>query len=100
MRLHGGGGEHHGFNAFCFNKHAQGQGVDDGGQHAHFVSVHAVEAFAHALQAAEDVSAAIDDGNLQARLGRCSYLFGIFFQPGCIQPLSGRAAEAFAREFK
>ena len=100
MRLHGGGGEDLGLYALGLDEHFEGQGVDDGGQHAHLVSVHAVEALAYALQAAEDVSASVHDGNLQAGLGRCGYFLGIFFQPDRIQALSGRAAEAFAREFQ
>ena len=91
------GGEDLGLYAFGLDEHLQGQGVDHRSQHSHLVSVHPVEAFANALQAAEDISASVYNGNLQAGLGRSRNFLGIFFQPGCIQSLSGRAAEAFAR---
>ena len=55
-------------NAFVLDEHREGEGVDDSGEHAHLVAVHAVEPLPDPLQAAEDVAAAIDDGDLEAGL--------------------------------
>jgi hypothetical protein len=88
------------FNAFVLDEHGQGQGVDDGGKHAHLVSVHTVEALSDALQATEDVAAAVDDGDLESRLrGGCDF-FGVCGQAGGLQTLSGRAAETLSAEFE
>jgi hypothetical protein len=42
------------------------EGVDDGGQHAHVVCLRAVHAARRTGEAAEDVAAADDDGDLDA----------------------------------
>ena len=70
------------------------------GEHAHLVPVHAVESLPDALQAAEDVAAAIDDGDLEAGLrGGCDFL-GISGQAFRVQTLAGGASEALAAELE
>ena len=100
MGLHGGGSKDFGLDAFGLDEHFEGKGVYDRCKHSHLVSVHSVEAFTHALQAAEDVAAAIDYGYLEAGFCCRSHLFCIFFQPLGIKAFAGGAAEAFSGEFK
>ena len=98
--FHGRSRKDLGVNAFFLDEHGEGEGVDDRGEHAHLVAVHAVEALPDALQAAEDVAAAVDDGDLEAGFRGGRDFFCVGGQAFRVQALSGRAAEAFAAEFE
>ena len=63
---HADGGEHLGGLADGFKRRRERQCINDGGEHAHLVALDAVEALRGALEAAEDVAAAHDDGYLYA----------------------------------
>ena len=58
----------------------EGEAVDDRGAHAHLVAFHAVETFAGAAEAAEDVAAADDDAHLHAHFADFANLVGIFVE--------------------
>ena len=99
-RLHRRGRKDLRLDALLLDEHRQGEGVDHRREHAHLVAVDAVEALSGALQAAEDVAAAVDDGNLQPGLrGRCDFLRRLA-EAVRIESLSGRSAEGFAAEFE
>ena len=67
--LHGDGGLDAGGNADLLKGILDGEGVDDGGQHAHVVAGSACDAELFADLPAEDVPAAEDDGHFDAHVG-------------------------------
>ena len=87
-------------NTFFLDEHGEGEGVDDRGEHAHLVAVHAVEALPDALQAPEDVAAAVDDGDLEAGLRGGRDFLGVGGQTFRVQALSCGASEALAAELE
>src|SRR3989304_2341120 len=62
------GGQHPGRHLKPFQGVLQGQGVDDGGQHAHLVGGHALEAASAGGASAEDVAAADNHADADAEL--------------------------------
>ncbi len=78
--VHGDGREHLGFLPLRLQGGGEGQRVDDGGQHSHLVTFHAVEALGCALHPAEDVAPADDDGHLHTCLHHGLYLGRVFIQ--------------------
>ena len=96
VRLHGSGRKHLGLKALAPDGAAQRQRVDDGGQHAHAVAGHAVETLAYALQAAENVASAVDDGNLVALAHGGHDLAGKTVQTLGVEALSAGPAKAFS----
>ncbi len=86
--------------AALFKRVLQGDGVDDGGEHAHVVGADAVH-FAGLLgHSAEDVASADDDGDLDAEfvdVGNFRCGFGHFF---CVQTESAGARQGFARKLE
>ena len=66
--------------AVVLQRRLQRQRVDDRGQHAHLVALHAVETLLGPGHAAEDVAAADDDAYLYAACCRRLDLLGIGLQ--------------------
>ena len=99
-RSHLRGGEHLCLDAFGAQSAAQGEGIDDCREHSHAVAGHPVVAFSYALDAAEDVAAAVYDGYLISGFDRLCNLAGEFAQALLIQALACRTSKAFAAEFE
>ncbi len=55
----------------------ESEGVYDSGKHAHLVALDAVEAFGGSRKAAEDISAADNDADLDSACRELSDLFGV-----------------------
>ena len=60
---------------------AQGQRVDDGGQHTHLVAGDTVKAAPRTAEAAENVAAADNNSHLHAAVGHFLDLSGVTHQP-------------------
>jgi hypothetical protein len=88
-RGHVDGAQHAGVHALSFQGGLQGQGVDDGGQHAHVVAGCAFHAAALPGGAAEDVAAADHDGHLGAQITHLFDLAGDGGQDGGVEALPG-----------
>ena len=78
----------------------QRQGVDDRGEHAHVVGGRAVHALGARRQAAEQVAAADDDGDLDAELLDLADLLGDLRGDRRVDPERLLAHEGFAGEFE
>ena len=98
--LHADGGQDAGLDADCAEGRAEGEGVDDGGAHAHLVAFDAVEAFLRTAEAAEDVAAADDDADLDAHVGHFLDLAGVVGETFGVDAEVLAAHEAFATEFQ
>ena len=83
-----------------FEGRLQCQGVDHRGEHAHLVTLDAVETALCPREAAEDITATDDDGYLYALLGDRFYLLGIVRQTLGINALFAFCGETLTREFK
>ena len=99
-RLHADGREHAALHAGGVEGGAEGEAVDDRGAHAHLVALHAVETFARAAQAAEDVASADDYADLDAEGGGLFDLCGVFVEAFGVDAVPLLAGEAFAAEFE
>ena len=98
--LHWGRGEHFGGNAFGLDEHLEGEGVDNGREHAHAVAVNAVEALVYTLEAAENVAAAVDEADLETGFGGVGDLFSDGREARGVEAFAGVAAEAFSAYLK
>ena len=98
--LHRSRGEHFGGDAFGLDEHLEGEGVDHGREHAHAIAVDAVEALVHALEAAENVAAAVDEADLEAGFGGVGDLFRDGREARGVEAFAGVAAEAFSAYLK
>ena len=74
--------------------------VDYGREHPHPVAGDAVEALAHALQAAENVASAVDHGHLVAGLDGFDDLTGITDKVFLVDSLACGAAQALTAQFQ
>src|SRR5262249_7732532 len=93
-------GLHAGVDTLFLKRVLQGQGVDDGGQHAHVVggnAVHLAGLFGHA---AEKVPAADDDGDLHAQRMNVGYFAGNFMNAWGIDAKAAIRGESLTRKFE
>ena len=98
--FHTDGGEHAVGHTLRTEGGGEGEAVDDRGAHAHLVAFHAVETFAGAAEAAEDVAAADDDAHLHAHFADLANLVGIFVETLGVDAVTLGTHEAFAAEFE
>ena len=98
--FHADRGEHLASDAVVFERRLERQRVDDRGEHAHLVALHAVEALFGAREAAEDVAAADDDADLDARCCGGFDLLGVGLQRLGGKPVFLSALQRFAAQFQ
>ena len=98
--FHADRGEHLASDAVVFERRLERQRVDDRGEHAHLVALHAVEALFGAREAAEDVAAADDDADLDARCCGGFDLLGVGLQHLGGKPVFLSALQRFAAQFQ
>lgn len=89
-----------GSDAVLFHGVLEGQGIHDRSQHAHVVCRDAVHAFSRTGQAAPDVAAADDDGDLDAELIDFDDLLGNGFNRFRVDTIPLFASQCFAAQFQ
>lgn len=98
--LHSDGGQDAGLDADGAESGAEGEGVDDGGAHAHLVAFDAVESFLYSAQSTENVSAADHDSDLHAAVDDRFDLCGVAVQHGRIEAVFLCSHQRLAAEFE
>ena len=96
--IHRGGGEDFRLHAQAADGAGDRERVHHRGEHAHAVARDAVETLAHALQAAEEIPAAIDDGHLVASLDGVHDLAGVAHEVFLVDSFSCGAAQGLAAQ--
>ena len=98
--IHRGGGEDFRLHAQAADGAGDGERVHDRGEHAHAVARDAVETLAHALQAAEEVAAAVDDRHLVAGLDGFNDFAGVAHEVILIDSFACGAAQGLTAQLQ
>src|SRR6516225_7570151 len=95
--IHEYGGHDAAGHVMALNGILQGNGIDDGGEHAHVVGADAVH-FAGLLgHAAKEITAAYDDADLHAQSTDLNDLAGDLCNAVGVEPETARPCQCFAR---
>src|ERR1700722_11854707 len=78
----------------------QGDGVDNGGEHAHVVCGDAVHVDGLLGYSAKEVAASDDDANLAAESVNGCNLLGYFVDKDCVDAKTAACGQCFARELE
>ena len=98
--VHFDGGLHAGVDVLFFERVLQGKRVDDRGQHAHVVGGDAVHVFGLVGNAAEEIAAAHDDGDLDTEAVHIGQFGGDFVNAGGVDAEALVGGQSFAGNFQ